>query len=336
MQTYEILEQELAKWCGAEPRQIVACSSGTAALHLALEALELRPGGTVMVPDFTMVACARACTLAGLVPAFVDCCPRRLVMDMTSLSRKAWRSMATDKGPGPVAIMPVHVYGRTCNMTGVAEVADCLKLAVVEDLAEAHGVRPHPSSDAACWSFYKNKIVHGAEGGACYFRDAKVAAVARELRCLGFNEDHDFRHRPRGHNYRMSDVHAGLVLESLRDFGREVVERKLYEAALDRRCPAAWRMPPREAPWVYDLRLPDGWSTREAVRALQDAGVPARQGFKPMTSQREYLDQSGFDSEAHKAGWSVLYLPLTSPVWSPEELAQRSFDILEGQPWARS
>src|SRR5262245_33412737 len=75
MEAYEQLEVELANWAGGTPAQYVVCSSGTAALHLALEAFRLPPNTEVIVPDFAMIACARAVTLAGLKPIFVDCGP---------------------------------------------------------------------------------------------------------------------------------------------------------------------------------------------------------------------------------------------------------------------
>ena len=167
MESYQRLEAEWAEFNGLDPNGMVACSSGTAALHLALESFCLPPNSEVITPDFTMVACARAVTLAGTKPVFVDC-DERLMMDVTlveSCVREklgeeiyaggdlvGWKGLAT----APWVIMPVHVYGRQCDMDALARVACKYDLVIVEDLAEAHSVRPHPSTDAACWSFFKN------------------------------------------------------------------------------------------------------------------------------------------------------------------------------------
>src|SRR5882757_10054564 len=72
LQSHEMLERKFATWNHLPYEGMVACSSGTAALHLALEALQLPPGSQVIIPDFAMIACARAVTLAELVPVFVD------------------------------------------------------------------------------------------------------------------------------------------------------------------------------------------------------------------------------------------------------------------------
>ncbi len=146
MEPYQHLEAELATWAGCKPEQMVACNSGTAALHLALEAFKLPPGSEVLVPDFTFIACARAVTMAGLKPVFVDC-DERLLMDL-------------DNGAlvehNQEAIMVVHVYGRKFDVDELHQFYDpepAPPPKIIEDLAEAHGVKPHPRSDAACWSF---------------------------------------------------------------------------------------------------------------------------------------------------------------------------------------
>lgn len=345
MQAYERLEKEFGEWAGVP--NVVACSSGTAALHLALEALQLPSGSEVIVPDFTMIACARAVSLAGLVPVFVDC--GRDLLVRPDLIRKA-------VGPSTRAIMVVHVYGRRCDMEVIHKIAEEFDLYVIEDLAEAHGVRPHPRTFASCWSFYSNKIIGGQEGGAVALGlnvpEIDVEYV-RKLRCLGFTDAHDFSHIPRGHNYRMSNLHAAYILDgafninALRwakekaTLGRNpnltsIELRREDELKYNRHCIAEWRMPDRDAPWVYDLRIPGMTRERqhETVKALNDAGIKARHGFKPMSNQLEYcrcrkvlsLGEDGL-SEAERASQEVIYLPLT-PGEVTEETAAKAFEII--------
>lgn len=314
MEAYEHLEQEFGRWTGVE--NVVACASGTAALHLALEALQLPPGSKVIVPDYTMIACARAVTLANLTPVFVDC-GKDLLMDPDLVdglleNDRLLKDFTEEDYEGVKAIMAVHVYGRRCNMEAIHELAGKYDLTVVEDMAEAHGVRPHPETDAACWSFYKNKIVAGEEGGAVAFKSTWHQTLAQSLRCLGFTAKHDFRHGPRGHNYRMSNAHARLIIDSLRQVTRNLERRRRQEAAYDSLCPSEWRMPPRDAPWVYDLRIPGLDSDRQdaIVAALNQQGVAARHGFKRMTCQEEYFVPGMGFTEAAKASREVIYLPL--------------------------
>lgn len=344
LQPYERLEHELAEWASSlggqqyMPEQVVVCSSGTAALHLALEALELPPGSEVLVPDYTMVACARAVTLAGLTPVFVDC-DDRLLMDPHHIPR------ACDyQNLGPIrGVMPVHVYGRTCNMYAVTDYAGSYHLKVVEDLAEAHGVAPHQLTDAACWSFYRNKIIAGEEGGAVAFKDPAHAAVARELRSLGFTAAHDFRHRPRGHNYRLANCLAEKVLASLRRWEVPLVGRTQKGTVLEMRreaeawyddchgMPLVWQQPPRDAPWVYDIRVPGltRGKMAEAVRVLNAEGIEARMGFLPMSLQEEYCNCKTVGTvNSSGAANEVVYLPLT-PGTVTRESAARSLEVIK-------
>lgn len=322
METYQQLEEEFGQWAGVA--NVVACASGTAALHLGLEALRLPPAAEVVIPDFGMVACARAVTLAGLSPVFVDC------GDDLLLDPDAVDETCEDQAGNVRAIMAVHTYGRRCPMTELAALAQKYNLAMIEDLAEAHGVRPHLATDAACWSFYRNKIIAGEEGGAVAFRDPAHAELARKLRSLGFTDAHDFTHLPRGHNYRMSNAHAHLIRESLAAVEGNLERRWQAEVWYGEHCPAGWRLSARDAPWVYDLRIP-GLTTGqqdEAVRELKRVGIEARHGFKPLSAQEEYRTAKLFGGGGTEVlAREVLYLPLT-PGLVTEASARQAFVTL--------
>jgi perosamine synthetase len=315
VEAYQELEQRFGEWAGV--RNVVGCNSGTAALHLALEALKLPSGSEVVVPDFTMVACARAVTLAGLVPVFVDCGDDLLIRP--DLIREAIT-------PRAGAIMAVHVYGRRCDMAAIHRGNAHY---VVEDLAEAHGVSPHPETDAACFSFYRNKIIAGEEGGAVAFREPEKATLARSLRSLGFTDAHDFTHIPRAHNYRLANSLASLILASLSNVEANIARRREIEGWYDAACPAEWRMPRRDAVWCYDLRIPGLTAERQTriVRALQAAGIAARHGFKPMFSQEEYKGCRYVGAgNSVRLSREVLYLPLLPDV--TREQAARAFAVV--------
>lgn len=322
MKKHEELEAKFGELMGFRPEQVVACASGTAALHLALEAFRLPPLSKVAVPDLTMVACPRAVVLAGLTPHFAGPREDLNVGPADVADRATWG--------GVRAIMAVHVYGRRCDMDALAAVARDRDLLLIEDMAELHGVLPHPATDAACWSFYRNKVIAGEEGGAVAFRDPEAATLARSLRCLGFTKAHDFVHLPRGHNYRMSEAHASLVLDSLEKLEENWALRRRREMALEIACPAEWRMPPRLSPWVYDLRIRDltTWRQTELVRRLNKAGIAARYCFKPMTLQPEWRDTGQLPNAlALRLSQEVVYLPLDG---SLDGRDAEAFDLLRG------
>lgn len=365
MEPYQLLETKWAEFNGLEPRNMVACSSGTSALHLALEAMQLPPASEVLCPDLTMVACPRAIILAGLTPVFVDY-GDDLLMD-TSLVAGAIPWNNAGEQDLVTACMWVSVYGRVDqnDRQYLADLCRQLGLKYIEDLAEAHGVRPHPATDAACWSFYRNKIVAGEEGGAVWFRRIEHADRARQLRSLGFTAAHDFDHIPRGHNYRMSNLHAKYILNEWDDdcpglahrnglscYAINKLARREIEGWYDAVCPAEWRMPPRDAVWVYDLRLPFDWerdvrnprfglpsytTVDRVVAALNAEGIAARHCFKPMSRQEEFrkcrrVYSAAADgcevSRADMASAGVVYLPV-QPGVTTESDCQRAFAIIK-------
>lgn len=172
LQPFERLEAALAVWAGVPH---VACvSSGTAALHLALETLSLPPGSEVISCDFDMVAVPRAVTLAGMVNVFVDCTDD-LLLDPDRLDEAA---SACDRAR---AVVATHIYGRRARMDDIHAVARKHDLLVIEDLAEAHGVPIHPDTVAGCFSFYRNKIVNcpDGEGGAIAYPDVGAVGANR-------------------------------------------------------------------------------------------------------------------------------------------------------------
>lgn len=334
MQPFERLEHEWAAFNGLDPTGMVACSSGTAALHLALEALDLRNGWEVIVPDYSMVAVPRACILAGRIPVFADCVKDRLLLNPEDPIFQDYSRQAGMVG----AVIAVHNYGRTCDMKEFSFYAGDNAYKVIEDLAEAHGVRPHDGTDAACWSFYKNKIVAGEEGGAVWFKNPDHAKYVRMLRTLGFTDAHDYTHIPRGHNYRMSNLHAERIMDStahrwtcMQEIRGNLERRREIESWYELECPVEWRMPRRDAVWVYDLRIP-GMTVekqREVVEELRRGGIAARYGFKPCRKQEEYAKdwEGGFEWESDRASREVIYLPVQPGVTTRDD-ARRTFEII--------
>ncbi len=301
MRPHERLELEWSRANNLDPAGMVACSSGSSALHLALEAMRLPLGSVCLTPDYTMIACPRAVTLAGLVPRFVDC-NARLLMDPGAV-----RDTVTGRTS---AIMVVHVHGRRSGLGGsLGWPIPCPEMRVIEDLAEGHGITPATITDAACWSFFRNKVVAGEEGGAVWFRDPAHAALARQLRSCGFTEAHDYTHVPRGHNYRLADRLAEWILSTenpngLPRFSVNLVKRLLVSAWYDGGVPAEWRLPSRQVTWIYDLRVPGLGRARmgTVVRALQAEGIAARFGFMPCSSQEEYRQPYSADESYRTHG----------------------------------
>lgn len=185
----------------------VACSSGTAALHLTLAALGISPGDEVIIPAFTMIAVPNAVSYTGATSVLVDVRPETWNIDVAQLEAKIT--------PRTKAIIAVHTYGHPAEMDAIVEIARRYNVPVIEDAAEAHGAeyrgRPVGSLGAAAmFSFYANKIITTGEGGMVTTNDPRIADTARTLRDHAFSQDRHFWHSYRGFNYRMTNLQAAV------------------------------------------------------------------------------------------------------------------------------
>lgn len=276
----------------------VACSSGTAALTLALRALGIGPGDEVIVPEFTMIATAWAVTYVGATPVFVDCADD-LTIDATLIEPRIT--------PRTKAVIPVHVHGRRCDMDAIMRLAFEYNLRVVEDSAEAHGIAP--VGDIACFSLYANKIITAGEGGVCVTDDARLAAQMVHLRGMAISDDHAFLHSKLAYNFRMTSMQAGFALAQLEKIDeilalRAAIEKR-YDAGL-RDVPALTLMPPRDVLWMYDIRAE---RRTELRRFLESEGIETRVFFKPMTRQPLYAHPDWISLNASRFAEDGLCLP---------------------------
>ncbi len=202
----EEFESLLADAVGVE--HAIAVSSGTAALHVAVLALELGPGDEVLVPAYTFPATGNVVALCGATPVLVDVDPVTMNMDPADAARRVT--------PKTKAVLAVHLFGRP------APLDDYPELPVIEDAAGALGAtrggRPCGSLGVlGCFSFHPRKIVTTGEGGAVSTNDAALAESVRSLRHHGWLPSDRYDDMPRpAFNYRLSDVLCALGIPQLR------------------------------------------------------------------------------------------------------------------------
>lgn len=277
MNDYHILEKEYATFTGA--KHAVSCNSGTSALHLALLAIGIEPGDEVIIPDFTMAAVGFAVSYCGAQPIFVDC-DDSLCIDPKLIEEKI--TMRTK------AIMPVHIYGRLCNMKEILKIAKKHHLKVIEDACEAQGAVYKSKADITCYSFYENKIIHAEEGGMCTTDNKKYADKIAYLKNMAFDKGHTYFHKDIGFNYRMPNGQAKMALESLRDYPNENKRRRDWEETWDNSFYATKGTPKRDAVWVWDTLCP-----------IPKKFLNTRPFFKPLSS----MPMWGGVCQSPKAEW---------------------------------
>lgn len=215
-------EEELKKITGAD--NIIAVSSGTMALRLALEASGIGNGDTVLVPSLTFCATIQAITATGAQPLFCEVSPETLNLNVQDAGERIL--------PSTRAIIPVHMGGLPCNMKEVTELAERYNLAIIEDAAHAfgssHGKYPvggYPGS-VACFSFDPIKNITCGEGGAIATCNNHLAEKVRKMRMLGIDRDSWHRHvnnlswfyevTEQGHRAHMSNINAAIGLSQLK------------------------------------------------------------------------------------------------------------------------
>ncbi len=208
----ESFENEFAQFCNK--KFAIGVNSGTAALHLALLANDIRQGDEVITVPNTFFATAEAISLAGAKPVFVG-----IEEDSYNIDTNKIKAAITDKTK---AIMPVHLYGQPCDMDPIKDIAAKNKLIIIEDCCQAHGAeykqKKVPVSSTGCFSFYPGKNLGAAgEGGIVVSDDEKVAEKIRLLR--GHGESPKYNHQMIGFNYRMEGIQGAVLRVKLKHLG---------------------------------------------------------------------------------------------------------------------
>jgi perosamine synthetase len=217
--TFEF-EKEFAQYVGAE--HAVAVSTGTAALHLALEAAGVQAGDEVLVPTTTFTATAEAVIYAGARPVLVDIDSLTMNMDPEDAARRIT--------PKTKAIIPVHLAGQPCDMDEIHDLARVRNLRVIEDAAHAlpsehQGRRVGQISEFTCFSFYATKTLTTGEGGMITTNNARAAERMRLMRLHGIERDAWKRYRgdgswsykvlEAGFKYNLTDFQSAMGLVQL-------------------------------------------------------------------------------------------------------------------------
>lgn len=202
-------ERQFAEYCECEYG--IAVCNGTIALHLALLALNIGKGDEVIIPSFTMIASAFAVCYTGAKPVFVDADKNTWNIDVQKIEEKIT--------PKTKAIMPVHIFGKMCDMAEIQRIADKYNLYIIEDAAEAHGAiynghKAGSLSNIAAFSFFANKNITTGEGGMVVTNDKGIYDRARYFKnvCFPLNGPRNYQHADIGYNYRMSNVVAAIGL----------------------------------------------------------------------------------------------------------------------------
>lgn len=277
----ERFEKEFASWLGVD--DVVATSSGTAALHLGVRALGWGEGSEVILSPFTFVASANSLLFEGVTPVFADVDPVTLNLDPAAASEAVTDST--------VGLMPVDIFGYPADIDAFIGMAERHDLGILEDAAQALGAidadgrRVGSRGHLTAFAFYANKQITTGEGGVIVPRDGDEAIILRSERNQGRNAESEWLDHERvGFNYRMSDVAAAIGvgqmsrIDQILDRRESVAGRyaELLAGIEGLGIPLDGEGKARRSWFVYPVTLPVGVERDEVMSELSSMGIQTR------------------------------------------------------------
>src|SRR5918911_2111454 len=344
-------EEEFATTVGAQ--HAIALNSCTAALHLAVEALGLRPGQAVLVPTMTFAATAEVVRYQGAIPVLVDCDPLTTNMSLADAERKlarlkeGWTPDGSASGPEVVGVMPVHVGGMMSDVKAVREFAGRHGLWIVEDAAHAFPAAWREGEDSAwqrcgegtaevsCFSFYANKTITTGEGGMATTDDEQLAERMRLMSLHGLSHDAwerysaggswDYQIVAPGYKYNLTDVAAAVGIHQL---ARAEEMRRERERVAHFYFEALGEVGELELPTTDDNRL-HAWhlfpvrlnlerlrvDRNTFVEELKRAGVGCSVHWRPLHLHTYYRETFGWQPEEFPAATAVWQRLVSLPIF---------------------
>jgi len=291
----ELFENKISRVTSMDHTVVV--SSGTAAIHLALLAIGIKPNDRIIIPTLTFAATAFPIRYINAIPILLDSEPSSVNIDPEKITEFLEKC---DKKDYPKAIIAVDLFGRTCNYDKLVKISEYYKIPLIIDAAEALGslYRERPTTTfgvISILSFNYNKIITTTGGGALVTNNLSYAKRARVLANQARDNFHWFEHSSVGYNYRMSPVSAALGISQINQLQekidlRRTIRLKYYnnlkgikgvEIPLDSMVEKsnAWLTVVNFSPEVY-------LNAREHIRSsLADKKIESRYIWKPLHQQ---------------------------------------------------
>jgi len=305
-------------------KHVIPCANGTDALQIALMALGLKPGDEVITTSFTFVATAEVIALLGLTPVLVDCEPDTFNMDLVALEKAIT--------PKSKAIIPVHLFGQSCDMEVIMNLAKKHKLFVLEDACQSIGAdfifsdgrkqKTGTIGDIGCTSFFpsKNLGCYG-DGGALFTNDDDLAEKLRVIANHGMKVR--YYHDEIGVNSRLDSIQAAILDAKLKHLDTYNANRKkaadYYSAAFSKSDKLTVPVTAKNSTHVwhqYTLQLHESVNRDELIKHLADKGIPAMIYYPvPLHQQKAYLDPRYKDGDfpvSEQLAKTVMSLPMHS------------------------
>jgi len=323
------LEKSVAALVGVE--HVVAVSSGTASLHLALLSLGVGPGDEVVVPAFSYIATANVVELVGAKPVFVD-----ITCDSFNIDSEKIAGAIT---PSTKAIMPVHEFGYPAAMDRIQDIANACGIAVVEDAAcalgsEWKGCKVGAWGKIGSFSLHPRKAVTAGEGGLLTTNDDKLANFYRIMRNHGIDDSSgaiDFV--AAGFNYRLTDIQAALVMGQLQRLDTIITERNAIAELYDQELTDRFFQKPKaplggRTTWQsYHIVLDQEVGQSQFILYLAEKGIGANYGAQCIPVQTYYRRKYGYDAADYPESYRAFRQGVVLPIFASMTKDQVSYVV---------
>jgi len=282
-------ENNMASYIGR--KYATACANGSAAIDIAVRALELKAGDEVIMPTFTIISCAQSLVNHGVIPVLIDSDYRTFNINVEEIESKI-----TSKTK---AIMIVHIFGLTTDIDPLIVIAKKHNLKIIEDAAEVigqnyKGQKCGSFGDISTFSFYSNKHITTGEGGMVLTDDKNLDDRAKSLRNLCFTNDR-FVHEEIGFNYRLTNMQAALGVAQLEQIEDIIIKKRwignIYNELLKDldmiNLPLSKTNYCENIYWVYAITLKDNCvkTAKQVMNELNELEIGTRPFFFPMHKQ---------------------------------------------------
>ena len=310
-------------------RHCVAVNSGTSALDIAVQSLELPEGSEVITTPFTFVATSNAIIYNGLKPVFADICSDTFNIDPEDIRRKITKDTK--------AIIYVDYAGQPCDIKAIREIADEFDLYLIEDAchaigAEYEGKKVGTFVDLTIFSFHPVKHITTGEGGAVITDDKRLCERLALLRSHGIDKDTQDRYGPDaswaydmkylGRNYRITDFQAALGMSQLKKLDRFIDKRNelalRYNELLgevDGVTLPVVKGDVRHAWHLYTILLNESINRDEFFKYMRSANIGVNLHYIPVYRHSYYVDNYGFDADEFPVTEDVFKRIITLPLF---------------------
>ena len=306
----EEFENKFANYIGC--KYAVAVNSGTSGLHLCLRALDIKDDDIVITSPFSFVASANCILFERADPVFVDIDEKTLNIDINQLEEKIRELREGNKDLK--AMLPIHIFGRPCEMDEIMELARRYDLYIIEDACEAVGTeyliekiwkKVGTFGECGVFAFYPNKQMTTGEGGMIVANDENIYKLCRSMRNQGRSNDSTWlQHERLGFNYRISDINCALGIAQLERIDEILAKRErvalLYNERLnkiDELIIPHFEENKKISWFVYVVRLASRFSQEDrdsVLRQLKEKGIGCSNYFTPIHLQPFYRKMFGY------------------------------------------